>query len=211
MRPTDALPIAIDQNLGPGGTGASSITGMPWARAMARMAPRSQGMPIWWAQRMALVRAVMASSSSAGSRLKVVGGTPCAYVVGAGDEGEADGHDLIARADAHGLKRQAKTHGTVADRAGMGGTDKTGEFSLEGLDLGALGQPAREQDGTRRLGLVLADERLCNGNHGHETKGIGVQCLKIDKGGLGEGKTRRASTGSSGAPAGCKLPSRRGG
>ena len=48
---------------------ASSMTGRPWARATARIAGMSQGMPIWWTTSSARVRAVIAAAIASGSML----------------------------------------------------------------------------------------------------------------------------------------------
>ena len=87
---------------------ASSITGRPWARATGRIAARSQGMPIWCTQRIARVRGVIARGDRRGVDVEAVRldvdedrrRAALADGVGRGDEGVADGDDLVARADA---------------------------------------------------------------------------------------------------------------
>ncbi len=59
---TISLPIA---------QAASSTTATPRRRPISTMLRMSHGMPIWWTQRIARVRGVMACSISAGSMLKV--------------------------------------------------------------------------------------------------------------------------------------------
>ena len=107
-------------------------------------------MPIWCTHRIARVRGVIAASISAGSMLNVRRldvdehrrGAAVADGVGGGDEGVADGDDLVARPHADGEQRQVQRRRAVGDGAGVRRADVGRELPLERGDLRTLRDPA---------------------------------------------------------------------
>ena len=105
---------------------------------------------------MALVLGVMAASSlrrvhQPGVRIDVHedrGGAGEADRLGRGHEGQGDGDDFVARADAQGEQDEPECVGAVAYADGVFGTAIRGEFFLEFRDEGS----AREGVGIDDLG-----------------------------------------------------------
>ena len=93
------------------------------------------------------------------------GGAAVADAVGGGDEGVADGDDLVARLDADRQQRQVQGRGAARNRAGVGGADQGGEGLLELRDPGALADPAGAQGLGGGLDLFLADVGFGDGDH----------------------------------------------
>ena len=172
------LPIfshcAVPEDLAADGAGRVLDDG-GCARARAStMAARSQGMPIWCTHRMARVFGVIAASMQAGSMLKVTGSMSMNTGVGA-----AVARPTLAVAMKEWLtvmtsspgstptreQRQMQGRGAVGNRDRVVGADVRREFLLEGRDLGALGDPAGQDDAARGLGLALVHHRLDDRDH----------------------------------------------
>ena len=80
-----------------------------------------------------------------------------------GREGHGAGDDLVARPDPHRLERQVQRCGAGVHRHGVLAADVGGEVPLELLDHRAGGEPAGAQAADHRLDLLLAEQRLGEG------------------------------------------------
>src|SRR6185436_16631056 len=86
--------------------------------------------------------------------------------VGGGDERMADRDDLVAGLDADGEQGEMERGRAVRDRGRERRADGGGELALEGGDLRALRDPAREDDAADGFDLALVELRLGDGNDG---------------------------------------------
>ena len=122
---------------------------------------------------MARVRGVITPSIRVGSMLKVSGSmstntgvrSAVADGVRGRDVGVADGHDLVAGAHADSQQRQMQRRRAARDRAGVLGADEVRELALERGDLGALRDPAAQDDAAGGRGLPLVHQGFDDRDH----------------------------------------------